>query len=88
MDCGAFVTWAMVNGGVLEEGESVGPQTNRFTNDIITTRKRARQKFNARFFSLPDANFSMLRSYVQKEVQSQWKKLSRPMKRCSSLTAP
>ena len=33
MDCGAFVTWAMINGGVLKEGDSVGPGTNRFTND-------------------------------------------------------
>ncbi|MBO5142308.1 MAG: hypothetical protein J6C46_04840 [Clostridia bacterium] len=34
MDCGAFVTWALVNAGVLPEGStSYGPGTNKFTND-------------------------------------------------------
>lgn len=33
MDCSAFVAWALINGGVIEEGNGAGgPQTNFYTN--------------------------------------------------------
>ncbi len=34
MDCSAFVSWAFINGGVLEEGKGAGgPVTNKYTKD-------------------------------------------------------